>query len=65
MNSLYKKISSLFDIDVDFIYNKNKPVGAKDRIVDNSLLKELNWNNFTNFDEALKFTFNYFIKNEK
>lgn len=65
INSLYRKILSLFDIEVDFIYDKKKPVGARDRIVDNSLLKELSWNNFTNFDEALKFTFDYFIENEK
>ena len=60
----YQEIASVIGYHGLFEFDKSKPVGMKQKLVDISRLKQLGWNKESNLRDGLEETFKYFLKNE-
>ncbi len=63
INSLAKKIAKHTNYKGMFYNNLNKPDGAERKLLDVSLINELNWKPKITLDEGLKKTINWYSKN--
>ena len=59
----YSKIAKLIGFKGKIKWDTNKPDGVKRKLLSSSRAHKLGWRNMTNFDEGLKKTYNWFLKN--
>mgnify|MGYP001186491350 CR=1 FL=1 len=61
----YKRITELMDFDCLFDYDLTKPTGMRRKLIDNKMLKALEWKPKFSLNHGLKITINYYneIKN--
>lgn len=56
----YKEIAEVVEFKGQFVYDLTKPVGMKQKLIDDSKLKEFGWEFKTTLKEGLKKTFEYY-----
>lgn len=61
---LAEKISKLVGCNSRIIWDKEKPDGTPQKLMDSSRLNKLGWNKCRDFDSGLKETYHQFLKNE-
>ncbi len=61
----YQTIAEVIGYSGEFIYDLSKPIGMKQKLVDISLQKKLNWAPKYSLKEGIKITYDYFLKQEK
>ncbi|CAL2105747.1 GDP-L-colitose synthase [Tenacibaculum sp. 190524A02b] len=59
----YKTIAEIIGYDGEFEYDLTKPTGMKQKLVDVSKLRELNWKHKTSLEEGIKNTINFYTEN--
>ena len=63
ITSIAKKIAKEFNYTGEFIYNTKKPNGAKSKLLDIKLSKLLGFKPKVKFDEGIKKTVSWYLKN--
>ena len=59
INEYYREIASVVGFKGKFVHDLTKPVGMKQKLVDNSKLKDFGWSHTTSLREGLEQTFEY------
>lgn len=62
INEYYKCIADVIGFDGNFIHDLTKPIGMKQKVVDNTKLKNFGWSPKTSLNEGLRKTFEYYKK---
>ena len=60
INQYYETISTIIGYEGSFLYDKNKPVGMKQKLVDITLQNELNWHPSYSLEEGIHETIDYY-----
>jgi GDP-L-fucose synthase len=60
INEYYKVIANIVGFKGNFIHNIDKPVGMKQKLIDNELLEKFGWEHKTSLEEGIQKTYNYF-----
>lgn len=58
----YETISKVIGFEGEFVYNLEKPVGMKRKLLDVSKQKEFNWNAKTSLVDGIKKTYDFFLE---
>ena len=64
IKQIAKKIASVVGFKGDIEFDHSKPDGMERKLLDTSKLKKLGWEPKTAFDEGIKKTYQWFLKNE-
>jgi GDP-L-fucose synthase len=62
ISEYYRMIAEIIGIKVDFEYDLDKPVGARQRLLNVSKLLSFGWNKFTPIEEGIRKTYEYFLE---
>lgn len=62
INDYYKAIASEIGFNGNFIHDLTKPIGMKQKLIDDSKLKDFGWKHQTTLEEGIKKTYDYFKK---
>ena len=62
INEYYKAIAKVVGFDGDFTHDLSKPIGMKQKLMDNSLLVSFGWKPKVDLLEGIKKTYNYYKK---
>ncbi|MDG4812249.1 GDP-L-fucose synthase [Hydrogenovibrio sp. 3SP14C1] len=60
INEYYQAIAKVVGFKGEFVHDLSKPVGMKQKLIDDSLLKEFGWHYITSLEDGLNQTFEYF-----
>lgn len=63
INEYYKVVSDVIGYNGKFIHDLSKPEGMKQKLVDNTLLKEIGWEPKHSLKEGVQKTYQYFLEN--
>ena len=63
INEYYKIISEVVDYKGEFFYDLSKPVGMKQKLIDDTKLKKFGWKHSTKLIDGIKIVYEYY-KNE-
>ncbi len=61
INEYYKAIAESIGFQGSFIHDLSKPVGMKQKLIDNTKLKAFGWKPKTSLKEGIKLTYDYYI----
>jgi GDP-L-fucose synthase len=61
INEYYRAIASVIGYDGDFTYDLNKPIGMKQKLIDDTKLKKFGWRYKTHLQDGLRKTYNYYL----
>jgi len=64
IKKLVEKIKAATNLNPDIIWDCSKPSGDKSRVLNSKKLNSIGFNNFTNIDEALSQTVEWYKKNK-
>lgn len=64
INEYYKEVAETIGYKGQFVHDLTKPIGMKQKLIDDSRLKEFGWEFKTTLKEGLKKTFEYYKKEE-
>lgn len=62
INEYYNIISNVVGYKGRFVHDLTKPVGMKQKLIDDTLLKEFGWSCKTSLEEGIKKTYEYYLK---
>lgn len=62
INDYYKAIASEIGFNGEFIHDLTKPIGMKQKLIDDSKLRDFGWKHKTTLQEGIKKTYDYFKK---
>ncbi|AIT10016.1 nodulation protein NolK [Candidatus Francisella endociliophora] len=62
INEYYKTIAKVLDYNAEFKHDLSKPVGMKQKLIDDSLLTDFGWKHKTPLEEGIKKTYEYYLK---
>lgn len=62
INEYYKCIADVIGFDGNFVHDLTKPIGMKQKVVDNTKLKNFGWSPKTSLNQGLRKTFEYYKK---
>jgi GDP-L-fucose synthase len=62
INEYYKAISKVIGYEGEFIHDLSKPVGMKQKLIDDTKLKEFGWGYKTSLDNGIKKIFKYYLE---
>lgn len=60
INEYYKTIAEVIGFEGQFIHDLSKPTGMKQKLIDDTKLKDFGWQHQTSLKEGIKQTFQYF-----
>lgn len=63
MNDYYHTIAEIVGFKGEFIHDKDKPVGMKQKLVDTTLQNKLGWEPKTTLEEGIQRTYQFFLNN--
>ena len=61
INEYYKNIASIIGYKGKFTHDKSKPIGMKQKLIDNKRQKFLGWNHSFDLNEGVTRTYDYFL----
>lgn len=61
INEYYKAISNVIGFEGKFVHDLSKPVGMKQKLIDDSKLQEFGWKYKTSLEDGIKKTYNYYL----
>lgn len=64
INEYYEEIAKVVGYQGGFVHDITKPVGMKQKLIDDSKLETFGWHYKTSLEEGLKQTFDYFKENQ-
>ena len=65
INEYYKAISDVIGYKGKFIHDLTKPIGMKQKLIDDTKLKEFGWKHKTSLYEGIKKIYDYYLKEVK
>ena len=63
INQYAKKIMKILNIKANILYDKSKPDGTPQKLLDNSLSKSYGWEPKISFEKGIKIAYQHYIKN--
>lgn len=60
INEYYKAIAKVIGFDGKFIHDLSKPIGMKQKLIDDTKLKAFGWKHETSLDDGIEKTLNYY-----
>lgn len=60
INEYYQTIAKVIGFEGKFVYDLSKPIGMKQKLIDDTKLKEFGWQHQTSLEEGIKKTVEYF-----
>ena len=60
INEYYQTIASVIGFEAKFVHDLSKPTGMKQKLIDDSKLKQFGWQHQTSLEEGIKKTIEYF-----
>jgi GDP-L-fucose synthase len=64
INEYYKVIAEVIGYEGEFIHDLSKPTGMKQKLIDDSKIKELGWKHKTNLKKGIRKTLDYYISTQ-
>ena len=61
INEYYKAISNVIAYDGKFVHDLSKPVGMKQKLIDDKKLQEFDWKYKTSVEDGIKKTYEYYL----
>ena len=61
INEYYKTIAEVISYRGEFTHDLSKPVGMKQKLIDNTKSKKFGWKHKTSLDEGIQKTYDYFL----
>jgi len=65
INEYYQAISEVIGYEGDFIHDLSKPIGMKQKLIDDTKLKEFGWKHKTSLNEGIEKIYEYYLKEVK
>ncbi len=62
INEYYKAIAKVIGFKGKFIHDRSKPIGMKQKLIDNTRLKEFGWSYKTSLEEGIKKIYEYYLQ---
>jgi GDP-L-fucose synthase len=62
INEYYKAISKVIGYEGKFVHDLTKPIGMKQKLIDDSKLKEFGWRYKTSLEDGIKKIYEYYLK---
>ena len=62
INEYYKAIANTIGYKGEFVHDLSKPIGMKQKLIDDSKLKKFGWKYKTPLEEGIKNTYNYYLQ---
>lgn len=62
INEYYEAISQVIGFEGKFEHDLSKPVGMKQKLIDDSKLQEFGWKHLTSLEDGIKKTFEYYLE---
>ena len=62
INEYYKEIARVVGFNGEFIHDLSKPVGMKQKLINNEKLRHFGWNHQTTLFDGIKQTYDYYLK---
>jgi len=62
INEYYQTIAKVIGYEGKFVHDTTKPTGMKQKLIDDSKLREFGWYHKTSLEDGIKKTFDYYIK---
>ena len=62
INEYYEAIAKVIDYKGKFIHDLSKPIGMKQKLIDDTKLKEFGWSHTTSLEDGIKKIYNYYLK---
>ncbi len=63
INEYYKEIAKVIGFRGEFVHDLTKPIGMRQKLIDDTKLKEFGWEHKTTLQEGLQKTFEYYKNN--
>jgi GDP-L-fucose synthase len=63
INEYYEEIAKVVGYSGEFVHDLTKPVGMKQKLIDDTRLRRFGWHYRTELTDGLRSTFNYFLEN--
>ncbi len=60
---IYKIAAKLMNLDCEWVFKKDMPIGMKRKILDVKIINDLGWENKISLEEGLNLTFDFYKKN--
>lgn len=60
INEYYQTIAEVIGYEGNFVYDQSKPVGMKQKLIDDTKLKQFGWQHKTSLKEGIKKAFEYY-----
>ncbi|MDD5123609.1 GDP-L-fucose synthase [Methylovulum sp.] len=61
INEYYDAVSNVIGFDGEFIHDLSKPVGMKQKLIDDAKLREFGWKYTTTLEAGIKKTYDYYV----
>ncbi|QIW09860.1 GDP-L-fucose synthase [Francisella sp. LA112445] len=62
INEYYRTVAKVLNCNAEFKHDLSKPVGMKQKLIDDSLLTDFGWKHKTPLEEGIKKTYEYYLK---
>lgn len=62
INEYYQKIADIIGYKGEFTHDVDKPTGMRQKVIDDTKLKQFGWKHQTTIEQGLKKTYDYFLK---
>lgn len=60
IDEYYKTIAKVIGFEGKFVYDLSKPVGMKQKLIEDSKIKEMNWSHKINLEEGIRKTYEFY-----
>lgn len=60
INEYYKTIAKVIGFKGKFVHDLSKPVGMKQKLIEDSVIKQMNWKHKTTLEEGIKKTYDFY-----
>lgn len=60
INEYYKTIAKVIGFEGKFVHDLSKPVGMKQKLIEDSKIKEMNWSHKTTLEEGIRKTYKFY-----
>ena len=61
INQYYQEIAEVVGFKGEFIHDLSKPVGMKQKLIDNTNLKQFGWSHSTSLSDGIRQTYDYYL----
>jgi GDP-L-fucose synthase len=65
INEYYETISKIIGYKGNFVHDLTKPIGMKQKLIDDTKLKEFGWKHQTSLEDGIKKIYQYYLKEVK